>query len=169
MAGHPFFCPGWWFAGVAVRMVRASSRITRPSCTPTETSCHRFPANQIRLFRSTRSSNISVCEASQWTTSHFGSSSAGDPQNRRQSAGCKPSTDPTSYPLKDLMKTIVLNGLPTLATIGQPKRKAIRPDTSAVRPPIMKHGPDNHVSEQTPSVCHHLMGSNSAIFMNNSG
>ena len=82
------------------------------------TSCHRFPANQFRLFLHSAAyvlvhaiKHIGM-QGTQWTTSNFDTI-----QLRVLKIGARVREQatrirfhfPTSYPLKDLMKTIVLN------------------------------------------------------------
>ena len=82
------------------------------------TSCHRFPANQFRLFLHSAAyvlvhaiKHIGM-RGTQWTTSNFDTI-----QLRVLKIGARVREHatrirfhfPTSYPLKDLMKTIVLN------------------------------------------------------------
>ena len=82
------------------------------------TSCHRFPANQFRLFLHSAAyvllhaiKHIGM-QGTQWTTSNFDTIQLRVPKigaRVREQATRIRFHFPTSYPLKDLMKTIVLN------------------------------------------------------------
>ena len=97
---------------------KASSRITRPTCSPDRTSCHRFSANQFRLFLHSAAyvllhtiQQIGM-RGTQWTTSNFDTIQLCvlkvGAREREQATKVR-FHFPTSYPLKDLMRTVVRN------------------------------------------------------------